>query len=109
MKARIRKVAGKNAPPSPVTHRPWQESVDEFDSGLSQIVDDESEEAVVDLWLEEPNSFADGLEQGRTSVRRVKTGGNGLARHDPPAKTAAWDREFADARAHAAEVLRSMR
>ena len=106
MKAWIRKVAGKNVPPSPVSHRPWQESVDEFDSGLSQIVDDESEEAIVDLWLEDSENSE---EQGRTSVKRVKTGGNGLHHYDSMAKTAAWDQEFSDAQAHAAEILKSLR
>ena len=91
----------------------WQKSVDEFDLHLNEIVDQESDDAVVELWLEDPRSFLLGVEpsvDGEISpvVRRVKTGGLGLRRYDPMAKVAAsnnWDEEFEDARKHAAQVL----
>jgi hypothetical protein len=101
---------------APVEYRHWKEVVDEFDQDLEAAALNESEEAVVDLWLEDPRSFMEGevdpgpgrLHTG-SMVRRMQTGGSGLRRAaDPMAKTASesnWDQEFADAKAHAASVL----
>lgn len=98
-----------------VTHQPWREFVDEFDSELEAAALSESEEAIVDLWLEDPMSFMDTEvnPQHNTHVgsmmRRVGSGGLGLQRSgDMQHKTAAssnWDDEFAAAKAHAASVL----
>ena len=116
MKTWIRKTAKKGVLPAPVPYRPWQESVDEFDLHLNEIVDQESDNAVVELWLEDPRSFLVGVEpsvDGEISpvVRRVKVGGLGLRRYDPMSKVAAsnsWDEEFQDAKNHAAQVLSSI-
>src|SRR5271154_4812899 len=98
---------------SPVTFQPWRELVDGFDSDLEAAALSESEEAVVDLWLEDPMSFMDtevNPEHAHTGsmMRRVATGGMGLQRMVNQHKTASstnWDDEFASAKAHAASVL----
>jgi len=101
----------------PVEFRHWREVVDEIDQELEAASLNESEEAVVDLWLEDPLSFQEGtVNPSRTHtgsmVRRLQTGGGGLRRAgDPMAKTASasdWDQEFADAKAHAASVLSNL-
>jgi len=99
---------------APVTFQPWRELVDEFDSELEAAALNESEEAVVDLWLEDPMSFQDtpvnqeNMHVG-SMMRRVATGGVGLQRvGDSQHKTASatnWDDEFANAKSHAASVL----
>jgi hypothetical protein len=85
---------------APVEFRHWKEVVDEFDHDLEAAALNESEEAVVDLWLEDPRSFMEGEvnpSQVHTGsmVRRMQTGGSGLRRAgDPMAKTASesgWD------------------
>jgi len=102
----------------PVEFRHWREVVDEIDSELEAAALNESEEAVVDLWLEDPLSFQEGeVNPSRTHtgsmVRRMQTGGSGLHRHGDASmqKTASasdWDQEFADAKAHAASVLNNL-
>jgi hypothetical protein len=98
----------------PVQSRDWHEVVDELDTRLEALTESEEEEAIVDLWLEDPRSFMEGeinpshMHTG-SMVRRLQTGGMGLQRHsDVQHKTASasnWDQEFADAKAHAASVL----
>ncbi len=97
-----------------VTNHPWREFVDEFDTELESAALAESEEAVVDLWLEDPMSFMDNTEVNPehahtgSMMRRVATGGMGLQRMVNQHKTASstnWDDEFANAKAHAASVL----
>lgn len=97
-----------------VTQHPWREFVDDFDRELEAASLNESEEAVVDLWLEDPMSFQQPDEATPSSVhtssmiRRAGTGGMGLQRVGAMHKTAAatnWDDEFASAKAHAASVL----
>lgn len=91
---------------APVEFRHWKEVVDDFDNDLEAAAMNETEEAVVDLWLEDPQSFMEGEVNPSHShtgsmVRRLQTGGLGLQRHaDPRQKTASasdWDQEFADA------------
>jgi hypothetical protein len=98
-----------------VTSQPWKEFVSDFDADLEAAALDESVEAVVDLWLEDPQSFMDTeINPEHTThvgsmMRRVATGGMGLQRADTMQhKTASatnWDDEFANAKAHAASVL----
>jgi hypothetical protein len=98
----------------PINHRPWQELVDDFDGTLEFAAAQETEEAIVDLWLEDPRSFMDGdvdpVEQ-RSAARLVKTGGNGWQRPDVAMSrtaSARFDQEFADAKAHADSVLKKL-
>jgi hypothetical protein len=103
---------------APVEFRHWKEVVDEFDQELEAASLNESEEAVVDLWLEDPLSFQEGTTNPShahtgSMVRRLQTGGSGLRRaSDAMAKTASagegWDQEFADAQAHVASVLKNL-
>ncbi len=104
---------------APVEFRHWKEVVDEFDRELEAAVLNESEEAVVDLWLEDPHSFMEGEvspSQAHTGsmVRRIQAGGTGLQRYGHQgamAKTAVstdWDDEFAEAKAHVASVLSNL-
>lgn len=111
MKTWLRKTAAQS---DPISFRHWRELVDDFDFQIEYSANQETEEAVVDLWLEDPRSFMEGLEmpEGQQSAaRRVKTGGNGLERYNPMVRTASvtrWDSEFADAKAHADSVLKSL-
>lgn len=101
-----------------VEFRHWKEVVDEIDSELEAASLSESEESVVDLWLEDPLSFQEGeVNPSRTHtgsmVRRLQTGGSGLHRFaDARQKTASagdgWDQEFEDAKKHAASVLSNL-
>jgi hypothetical protein len=106
---------GSVAQGHPVEFRHWKDVVDEAEAELETAADLDTEEAVVELWLEDPRSFMEtGSAEGDPGtvspmVRRAQTGGLGLQRHgDPRHKTAAasdWDSEFANAKAHAASVL----
>jgi hypothetical protein len=107
----------RHGAPSPVEHHAWRELLDDFDQRLEAVASSEEEEAVVDLWLEEPRSFMEGLENSpegnvqASAVRRVRTGGMGLQRHNPMARVASatsWDQEFADAKNHADSVLKKL-
>ena len=100
----------------PVEFRHWKEVVDSADSFLESAAASEDEEAVVELWLEDPMSFQayfdeEGAEAGvpqvRTAgsmVRRADQFGSKRATPKGPGKTN-WDQEFADAQAHARSVM----
>jgi len=102
---------------APVACQPWREFVNEFDADLEAAASSESEEAVVDLWLEDPRSFMEGeinpshIHTG-SMVRRMQTGGNGLRRADSPmakqASAPSWDQEFAEATSHVRSVLSNL-
>ena|ERR1035437_2125556 len=98
----------------PINHRDWKEVVDDFDSTLEFAAHSEEDEAVVDLWLEDPHSFmgeTDTSAHTGSMVRRMQTGGQGLQRSGEMAKTASasnWDQEFANAQSHAASVLKNL-
>lgn len=97
----------------PVEFRHWKDVVDECDFALESAVSSEEEEAVVELWLEDPQSFMideEGAAVKTSSMRRV-TGGMGLMRHgDIHQKQASsnFDKNFADAQAHVASVLKNL-
>jgi len=100
---------GAIAPGHPVEFRHWQEVVDDFDFALESAAHSEEEEAVVDLWLEEPQSFMDKDDpiQRQGALRRA-TAGMGMARvTDLHRKTAAanWDQDFEEAKEHVASIL----
>lgn len=113
MKTWLRKTSAA-AQSDSISFRHWRELVDDFDFQIEYSANQETEEAVVDLWLEDPRSFMEGLEmpEGQQSAaRRVKTGGNGLRRHDPMVRTAAatrWDSEFSEAKNHVDQVLKNL-
>jgi hypothetical protein len=104
----------------PVEFRHWQEVVDEAENFLESAVSSEEEEAVVELWLEDPMSFqAYFNEENATpidpSAARVhRTAGSMIRSVDPFGHKAAaprqsnWDSEFADAQAHVASVLKNL-
>lgn len=101
-----------------VEFRHWKEVVDDADNAIEAASDQETEEAVCELWLEDPRSFMEDVTinpSTRTAgsmVRRQATGGLGLQRfNDPRQKTAAstdWDQEFKDAQKHVASVLSNL-
>jgi hypothetical protein len=103
----------------PVEFRHWQEVVDEAENFLDSAVNSEEEEAVVELWLEDPMSFqayfneedatpmGPGARVNRTAgsmIRSVDPFGRRQAAAARPPETD-WDAEFADAKAHVASVL----
>lgn len=101
---------GSVTPGHPVESRHWKDVVNDIDCELEAAVHSEEEEAVVDLWLEDPASFQEDTESvGHTaSSMRVRTGGMGLQRVGDLHKTAAasnWDQDFSEAQAHVASVL----
>jgi len=94
----------------PVEFRHWKDVVDEADSFLESAAASEEEEAVVELWLEDPMSFQDQEESGQ---RMIRTGGmirhaDTFGRKQAVIRESNWDREFADAQAHAASVLNKL-
>jgi hypothetical protein len=94
----------------PVEFRHWQEVVDEADSFLESAAASEEEEAVVELWLEDPMSFQD---QEETATRSIRTGGmirhaDAFGRKQAVVRDTNWDQEFADAQAHVASVLKNI-
>lgn len=92
----------------PVDFRHWQEVVREADDMIESAANDESEEAVVELWLEDPMSFQAAFNEEAGIIRtggmmqRVtqRADGRKLA-----TATTGWDQDFADAQKHAASVL----
>jgi hypothetical protein len=94
----------------PVEFRHWKDVVDEADSFLESAAVSEEEEAVVELWLEDPMSFQD---QEDSPTRMMRTGGmirhaDGFGRKQAVVRETNWDAEFADAQAHVASVLKNL-
>jgi len=101
----------------PVEFRHWQEVVNEAESFLESAVHSAEEEAVVELWLEDPMSFQqfdEATPMGPGVARVNRTAGSMVRSADPfgrkaaVAQTTDWDQEFADAQAHVASVLRNL-
>lgn len=94
----------------PVEFRHWKDVVDEADREIEVAADQETEEAVVELWLEDPMSFQ-GQEDAPT--RTMRTGGmirhaDGFGRKQAVVRETNWDTEFADAQSHVASVLKNI-
>jgi len=91
----------------PVEFRHWKDVVDEAENFLEFAASSEEEEAVVELWLEDPLSFqtndADPSAQ-RSMVRRA----DNFNRKQAVTRTTSWDQEFADAQTHVASVLKNL-
>ena len=102
----------------PVEFRHWKEVVDEAENFLESANTSAEEEAVVELWLEDPMSFQAAFdeEEGATPMGpgTQRTAGSMLRRADnfgskqAVVRTTNWDQEFADAQAHAASVLKNL-
>jgi hypothetical protein len=102
----------------PVEFRHWKEVVDNAEDFLESAASSDEEEAVVELWLEDPMSFQAYFdEEGATpmgpgNARVNRTAGSMIRSADPFGRKQAvirqeinWDQEFADAQKHAASVL----
>lgn len=95
----------------PVEFRHWQEVVDECDRELEFAASSEEEEAVVELWLEDPMSFQD---QDEAAPRSVRSGfsllrhADNFGRKQAVVRETNWDQEFADAQEHVAAVLKNL-
>lgn len=93
----------------PVEFRHWKDIVEEADAELVAAADQETEEAVVELWLEDPQSFNEvdtegvGLKQG-SMLRRA----DNFNQKRAAAPQQNWNTEFADAQAHVASVLKNL-
>ena len=97
----------------PVEFRHWEEVVDTADAFLESAVNSEDEEAVVELWLEDPMSFqayfdeeaaGEGIVKQRTAGSMVRLA-DGFGRKQAAPRQTNWDQEFADAQAHARSVM----
>ena len=98
----------------PVEFRHWKDVVEEADFAIESAAHSEEEEAVVELWLEDPMSFQQ-FEEDATPMgpgaRINRTAGSMIRSADPfgrktgVVKTTNWDQEFADAQAHAKSVM----
>lgn len=99
MKAWIRKTGAVSS--EPINHRSWKELVDDFDAQLDLSNASEDEEAVIEMWLENPEQFFEREDGQRPSMIRRMTAGRTNVR------TASnnIDQEFAAAQAHAASIL----
>jgi hypothetical protein len=92
----------------PVAFRHWQEVVDECDRELEFAASSDEEEAVVELWLEDPMSFQteeDAPVQGLLRRGMINRADNFVRGKQAARSETNWDREFADAQLHAASVL----
>jgi hypothetical protein len=103
----------------PVEFRHWKEVVEEADSMLESAAGSEEEEAVVELWLEDPMSFqayfdeesGEATPMGPGAARVHRTAGSMIRSADPfgrktgVVKQTNWDKEFADAQEHAKSVM----
>jgi hypothetical protein len=102
---------GSITPGHPIEFRHWKEVVDDADFALESAVHSEEEEAVVELWLEDPQSFQVGEDMVQSpAVRRVQAG-NGLQRvSDVHHKQAAanWDQDHSEAVEHVRSVLSNL-
>lgn len=97
----------------PVEFRHWKDVVEEAEAELEAAADQETDEAVVERWLENPQEFmaAESDTEVVTGVSTMKQGM--LRRADNFNKRAAapqrsWDAEFTDAQAHVASVLKNL-
>src|SRR5271170_2391535 len=101
------RITGSTTNGHAVEFRHWKDVVDEADNFLEFAANSEEEEAVVELWLEDPMSFQ--TEDATTGEQR--TGGIRRADNFVRGKQAAkanWDQEFADAQSHVASVLKNL-
>lgn len=99
---------GSVTPGHPVESRHWKDVINDIDCELEAAVHSEEEQAVVDLWLEDPLSFQDKDIPRSGATTMVRTGGMGLQRAGVQHKVAAaasWDQSFSDATSHVASVL----
>lgn len=108
MKARLLRKTGATTKAAPLGASRWREVLDEADALLAAAADSLEDEAVCDLWLEEPMSFMAGWEQPEHQaqspmIRRVKVGG--ARRSNDLVRQAAWDQDFKDAQEHARRLL----
>ena len=98
----------------PVQFRHWQDVVNEADFELQSAANDETEEAAVEMWLEDPMSFqAYFNEEDEATVPAQKTAmfrraDQRGANYERKTASSSWDREFADAQAHARSVLANL-
>ncbi len=89
----------------PVEFRHWKDVVDECDRELESAASSEEEEAVVELWLEDPMSFqAEDASPIRRTGGMIRSADN-FGRKQAVVRETNWDQEFADAKEHAASVL----
>jgi MarR-like DNA-binding transcriptional regulator SgrR of sgrS sRNA len=84
----------------PVEFRHWKEVVAEADFELESAAHQETEEAAIEQWLENPQDFVDS-EVKTASIRRV----DNFSRTRTAAPQQNWDADFADAQAHVAGIL----
>jgi len=98
-----------------VEFRHWKEVVDEAENFLESATDSEEEEAVVELWLEDPMSFQTAFneEEGVTPNVRRTTGSmirnvDNFGRKQAVVRTTNWDQEVDNVRNHVASVLGNM-
>lgn len=100
----------------PVEFRHWQEVVDEADTFLESATHEEDEESVVELWLEDPMSFqqyfdeeaaAEGIVKQRTAGSMIRHA-DSFGRKNAVVRETNWDKEYADAQAHVASVLKNL-
>ena len=97
----------------PVVSQRWQDQVDEAENFLEEAVHSEEEEAVVELWLEDPMSFQQYFDEEAASEGIVKqrTAGSMIRHADTFGRKQAvvretnWDQEFKDAQAHVSSLL----
>jgi hypothetical protein len=99
----------------PVEFRHWKEVVDSAEDFLESAASSDEEEAVVELWLEDPMSFqtyfdeesgeATPMGPGQRSGSMVRRADNFVRGQKIATRVSNWDQEFADAQAHAKSVM----
>lgn len=92
---------GAITPGHPVVSRHWKDVINEADFELESAAHQETEEAAIEEWLENPQDFIDS-EVKTASIRRVD---NFNSQKQAARQTRSWDADFADAQAHVAGIL----
>jgi hypothetical protein len=99
----------------PVEFRHWKDVVEEAEAELEAAADSESEEAAIEVWLENPQAIMSADTEADTQgvgISTIKTGMLRRADNFSRTRTAAvqqsWDGDFADAQAHVANILKDL-
>lgn len=100
----------------PVEFRHWKDVVEEAEAELEAAADQETEEAAIEVWLENPQAIMSADTEGfevSVGASTMKTGMLRRADNFSRTRTAAapqqsWDGDFADAQAHVRSALSNL-
>jgi hypothetical protein len=94
----------------------WRALVDQFESHVAFIVGEDcysgDVSVLVEMWLENPQSFMLNEDGSVNRTGRLRTGGDGLHRHDPlqhkQASESGWHSDVREVTSHVNNLLASL-